>query len=293
MPTSNEIVPTTQSVDVDFDRIDGLYCAPSRERGYLINAIANPTLAGNSIMLDTTWKPVWVDADEIKGEGVPYLYEALYLRRGCFQKGTRWSHDLRVRGTETRGNVPVRVLGSVVVEVDGCSKDRFLVAFINPKVDLREWNGSCFQYGQNLVMGHFSEMGVPAFKAEPKEPPTAGPCHPVGFKANMLDVLGSEIPSPHSHALGVKDLRVVKDAPSPMDDRPSDRAHRGEPETRSCKRQQPLPRSKTRRKRRRNTAGLGGSFGAHWRERVARMETQGRRRRPGHAIDTSSSAGRQ
>ncbi|KAK8009193.1 hypothetical protein PG991_011744 [Apiospora marii] len=291
MPTSNEIVPTTQSVDVDFSRTDGLYCAPSKERGHLINTIANPTLTGNATVFDTTWKPVWVDADEIKGEGVPYLYEALYLLCGCFQKGTRWSHDLRVRGTETRGDAPVRVLGSVVVEVDGCSKDRFLVAFISPKVDLPEWNGSWLQYGQNLV-GHLSEMGVPAWEAEPKEPPAAGACHPVGFKANMLDVPGSEIPSPHSPVFGVKDLRVVKDAPSPMDDRPSDRAHRGEPETRSCKRQQPLPRSTTRRTRRRNTAGLGGSFGAHWRERAARRETQRRRRRPGHAIDTSS-AGRQ
>ncbi|KAK7920680.1 hypothetical protein PG985_008702 [Apiospora marii] len=177
MPTSNEIVPTTQSVDVDFGRIEGLYCAPSKERGHLINTIANPTLTGNATMFDTTWKPVWIAADGIKGEGVPYLYEVLHLLRGCFQKGTRWSHDLR--------------------------------------------------YGQNLVMGHLSEMGVPACKAEPKEPPAAGACHPVGFKASMLDVPGSEIPSPHSPVFGVKDLRVDKDAPSPMDGYPSDKAHRG------------------------------------------------------------------
>ena len=106
MPSSNGTVSTAQSVDMGFNKIDGLFYGPIKERDRLIETIANPTMIDGAIMFDVTWKPVWVDAHDIMGEGVPYLYEALYLCTG-FQKDTRWSRQLKLGATKTGGTLPV------------------------------------------------------------------------------------------------------------------------------------------------------------------------------------------
>ncbi|KAK7928708.1 hypothetical protein PG985_005706 [Apiospora marii] len=159
MPSSNGTVSTAQSVDMGFNKIDGLFYGPIKERDRLIETIANPTLINGAIMFDVTWKPMWVDAHDIMGEGVPYLYEALYLRTG-FQKDTRWSRQLKLGATKTGGTLPVRVMQSEVVEVDGCTKDCILVSFTDSKVDLQNLHGHWLEYGQNLAMSQLGKAGL-------------------------------------------------------------------------------------------------------------------------------------
>ncbi|KAK8013747.1 hypothetical protein PG991_009340 [Apiospora marii] len=201
MPTSNGTVSTAQSVDVGYNKIDGLFYGPIKERDHLINAIANPTLINGAIIFDITWKPVWVDAHDIMGEGLPYLYEALHLCGG-FQKDTRWSRHLKLGETENAGIFPVRVLQSEVVEVDGCTKDCFLVSFMDSKVDLQNLNGHWLGYGQNLAMSQLgkaclsSEVAVPFVNTETQKPTTTNTRHSAGIGDSRLALADHD----HSYA---------------------------------------------------------------------------------------------
>ncbi|KAK8869121.1 hypothetical protein PGQ11_007699 [Apiospora arundinis] len=200
MPSSIEIVSAAQSVDAGFNKIDGLFYGPIQERDRLIETIANPTLIDGSIKFDVTWKPVWVDAHDIMGEGVPYLYETLYLRSG-FQKDTRWSRHLKLDETKTAEILPVRVLQSEVVEADGCTKDCFLVSFTDSKVDLQNLNDHWLEYGQNLAMSQLGkavllpdEVGGHALDAEAQKLTATNTCHSADTRNSRL-ALADHYPS--------------------------------------------------------------------------------------------------
>ena len=227
MSTVNMTSSTSQSIDIGFNKINRLYCACSKER-HLPTTISNPTVFENAIKFDATWEPVWVDAYEISGEGVPYLYEALHLRGG-FQKDTRWSRRLNLREKETEELFPVRVLRSKVIEVDGCIKDCFLVSFMDSKVDLQDLHGHWLEYGRKLAMSQLGkavllsdEVGVRALNTEAQNPTATNTCHSAGTRKSRLALAGhkplyEEQPSSTSEQRHCSSEIILSDQRLPME----------------------------------------------------------------------------